>query len=246
MSKKKSIEVCFSPISYPLFANNEAIVVVIDIFRATSAICTALHYGVKGIIPVATIQEAKEYQSKGYLAAAERNGEIQEGFDMGNSPFSYMNEELKGKQIALTTTNGTQAIAASKDAHKVVIGSFLNLTLLSTWLENQNRDIILLCSGWKNKFNLEDTLFAGAVSQRLLSSGKFENSCDTTRAATILYENAKQDLFEFLGNSSHRSRLEKLNLEKDIRYCLETDKTPVIPVLVNGTLIKLQLSEVLA
>ena len=242
MNTKKSIEVCFSPISYPLFANNEAIVVVIDIFRATSAICTAISHGINGIIPVATIEEAREYQLKGFLAAAERNGEIQPGFDMGNSPFSYMDEKLKGKKIALTTTNGTQAIAASKDAYKVVIGSFLNLSVLSSWLENQNRDVILLCSGWKNKFNLEDTLFAGAVSQRLILSGKFENSCDTTHAASLLYETAKHDLFNFLGNSSHRNRLEKLNLEKDILYCLKADQTPVIPILDNGVLIKMELS----
>jgi 2-phosphosulfolactate phosphatase len=239
MENKKSIEVCFSPISYPLFANDEAIVVVIDIFRATSAICTAIYHGINAIIPVATIEEAQAYQSSGYLAAAERNGEVHPGFEFGNSPFSYMDEALKGKEIVLTTTNGTQAIQASQNAYRVVIGSFLNLTVLSEWLIGQNRNVVLLCAGWKNKFNMEDTLFAGAVAQKLLLSGNFENKCDTTHLACLLFENAKGNLFDFLGDSSHRRRLEKLNLEKDIRYCLLPDQTPVIPFLKGKSIVKM-------
>jgi 2-phosphosulfolactate phosphatase len=243
--RTKSVEVCFSPISYPLFKNDEAIVVIIDVFRATSAICTAFQHGVKSIIPVATVEEALEYKSKGYMAAAERHGEIVEGFQLGNSPFSYMEEAIKGQTIILTTTNGTQAIAAAKDAYRVAIGSFLNLEALSAWLIGQERDVVLLCAGWKNKFNLEDTLFAGAVAKKLKETGKFENSCDTAQAACHLYESANGDLYSFLENSSHRKRLEKLNLEKDIRYCLQKNAAPVIPILHGNEIIKLQQVETL-
>jgi 2-phosphosulfolactate phosphatase len=240
VNKAKSVEVCFSPISYPLFRNDDAIVVIIDIFRATSAICTAINHGVNSIIPVSTVEEAIVYQTKGYLAAAERHGEVVDGFEFGNSPFSYMGEAVKGKTIVLTTTNGTVAVEAAKDAHKVVIGSFLNISVLTNWLISQNRDVVLLCAGWKNKFNLEDTLFAGAVISRLAESGKFENTCDTAQAARHLFNSAKGDMYGFLENSSHRKRLEKLNLEKDIRYCLELDLTPVIPVLEGTSIVKMQ------
>jgi 2-phosphosulfolactate phosphatase len=240
VNKAKSVEVCFSPISYPLFRNDDAIVVIIDIFRATSAICTAINHGVNSIIPVSTVEEAIEYQSKGYLAAAERHGEVVDGFEFGNSPFSYMVESVKGKTIVLTTTNGTVAVEAAKDAHKVVIGSFLNLSVLTNWLISQNRDVVLLCAGWKNKFNLEDTLFAGAVISRLTETGKFENTCDTAQAASHLFNSAKADLYGFLENSSHRKRLEKLNLDKDIRYCLELDLAPVIPILEGLSIVKMQ------
>jgi 2-phosphosulfolactate phosphatase len=224
-----------------LFRNQDAVVVVIDIFRATSAICTALHHGVEAIIPVSTVEEAQDYKSKGYLAAAERHGEIVEGFELGNSPFSYMGHAVKGKTIVLTTTNGTQAIQASKDAHRVVVGSFCNFTVLANWLIEQNRDVVLLCAGWKNKFNLEDTLFAGAVAEKLFATGNFVNSCDTAQAACQLYSAAKNDLFGFLENSSHRKRLERLNLEKDIRYCLQLDNAPVIPILEGISLVNLKL-----
>ena len=237
---KKTVEVCHSPLLFPLFSNENTIVVVIDVLRATSAICTAFHHGVDRIIPVATVEEAAAYRSKGYIAAAERQGEMVEGFDLGNSPFSYMNEQIKGKTVILTTTNGTQAIEVSKKSSKVVIGSFLNLDALSQWLAGENKNILLLCSGWKNKFNLEDTLFAGAVTQQLSETGTFEIACDSAIAAQRLYELAKNDLYGFLEHSSHRNRLRKLNLDKDTRYCLTPNQTKAIPVLEGESLVLLK------
>jgi 2-phosphosulfolactate phosphatase len=233
------VEVCFSPNVYPLFHKEEAIVVVIDVLRATSAITTAFYNGVARMIPVATIEEAQHYKEQGLIVAAERNGEIVEGFDLGNSPFGYMNGKVKGKTIAITTTNGTQAIEAAKKANQVLIGSFLNLDVLIDYLKQQKRDVLLLCAGWKSKFNLEDTLFAGAVADALISKYNYQTSCDSAIAASQLYHLAKHDLYEFLGNSSHRNRLHKLNLERDIRYCLTPNQCPVIPVMEEGVLVKM-------
>lgn len=235
---KHNLEVCFTPLSYPLFHRDDSVVVVIDVLRATSAICTAFHYGAEAVIPVATVEEAQAYKDKGYLAAAERNAMIVEGFDFGNSPFSYMTDAIKGKTIAITTTNGTQALAVAKKASTVAVGSFLNLTVLSDWLISQDKDVVLLCSGWKNKFNLEDTLFAGAVAGRLIETLNYETTCDSTLAARLLHEKAAADLYGFLNNSSHRKRLERLDLEKDIRYCLQVDKAPTIPVLDGQGVLK--------
>jgi 2-phosphosulfolactate phosphatase len=235
------VEVCFSPNVYPLFHKDEAIVVVIDILRATSAITTAFYNGVAQMIPVSTIEEALEYKKKGYIVAAERNGEIVEGFDLGNSPFGYMNKKVKGKTIAITTTNGTQAINAAKNAKRIIIGSFLNLDVVIDYLRAEKKDVLLLCAGWKHKFNLEDTLYAGAIADALISKYEFTSSCDSAIAAGQLYHLAKHDLYEFLGHSSHRNRLQKLNLERDIKYCLTPNQCPVIPVMENGALTKLQL-----
>jgi len=130
-----NIEVCFTPQAYSLFHKPNTIVVVIDVLRATSAIVTAFFNGVDKMIPVAEVSEALEYKQQGFLVAAERNGEIVEGFDLGNSPFGYMNAKVKGKTIAITTTNGTQAISAARQADKVVISSFLNLDVLIQFLK---------------------------------------------------------------------------------------------------------------
>lgn len=234
-----NIEVCFSPSSYHLFHKPETIVVVIDIFRASSAINTAFFHGVSKMIPVATIDEATQYKKNGFLVAAERNGEIVEGFDLGNSPFGYMSAKVKGKTIAITTTNGTMAIEVAREAHKVVVGSFLNLDALIEFLKKEKKDVLFLCAGWKNKFNLEDSLFAGAVAEKLIFQHGFNTACDSSIAAVELYKLAKHDLFGFLANSSHRNRLEKLDLERDIKYCLSPNQCPVIPILEGKFLVKM-------
>jgi 2-phosphosulfolactate phosphatase len=233
-----NIEVCFSPQSYPLFHNPGSIVVVIDILRASSAITTAFFNGVSKMIPVATIEEPQKYKENGFMVAAERNAEIVPGFDLGNSPFGYMNAKVKGKTIAITTTNGTHAINVAKEANKVIIGSFLNLDTVVEYLKKQNKDVLFLCAGWKNKFNMEDTLYAGAVAEQLIYKYEFNSICDSTIASMELYKLAKHDLYGFLANSSHRSRLEKLDLERDIRYCLTPNQCPVLPVMEGKFLVK--------
>jgi 2-phosphosulfolactate phosphatase len=228
---QRKLEVCYSPDLFPVyFTKKECVVVVIDIFRATSAICTAFDNGIRQIIPVATIDEARAYQAKGYVGAAERHGEIVEGFDIGNSPFSYMNPDLKGKDVVLSTTNGTQAIEKAKQAEKIIIGSFLNLTAVCKYLEKENRDVILLCAGWKGRYNLEDSLFAGAVVEYFDGSDVFTGIADSSIAAKQMYKAAKGNLNGFLKDSSHRRRLQRLNSERDIDYCLQIDTTNLVPV----------------
>jgi len=235
---QRKVEVCYSPALFPVYySSKNCVVVVIDVFRATSAICTAFQNGVKSIIPVASVDEAKEYQSKGYIAAAERHGEIVEGFDMGNSPFSYMNPELKGKEVVLTTTNGTKAIERAKAADKVIVGSFLNLDAVCNYLIAQNKNVILLCAGWKDRYNLEDSLFAGAVVHRLMKREEYTGLADSSLAAEHLYRIAKGDLNEFLRSSSHRNRLARLNLEKDIRYCLQENTMDLVPIFQGNALV---------
>lgn len=244
---KRHVEVCVTPDKYEQYNEYNQIVVVIDVLRATSAICTAFDWGVKQIIPVSKVEDALAYKAKGYIVAAERNGEIVAGFDRGNSPFGFMDEELKGKTIALTTTNGTRTVNIAKaDAGTVVIGSLLNLTVLSEWLIAQDKDVLLLCSGWRDKLNLEDTICAGAIAERLLDSLKFQSVEDSTIMAKYLFQSAKNNYLGFLKASSHRRRLQKLNMNADIKYCLTPDQSESIPVLRGGALELLKLGEPVA
>ncbi len=239
MDTRKHVEVCFTPGEYAYYKNEFEIVVVIDVLRATSAICAAFDNGINSIIPVPTVEEAWDYKQKGFLAGAERKGQIVEGFDFGNSPYSYMNPEFKGKDVVLSTTNGTKSIDVAKDAEIVVIGSFLNLDYLVDWLKNQDKNILCLCSGWQDKFNLEDTICAGAICDALINSGNFISDEDSSIAAKYLYQSAKDNYFGYLKSSSHRRRLKNLNLNEDIKYCLTPNQTKVIPILKDGKLVKL-------
>ncbi|MFK8043855.1 MAG: 2-phosphosulfolactate phosphatase [Crocinitomicaceae bacterium] len=238
---KNNIEVCFSPHDFDLFKDDFELIVVIDALRATSAICAAFDNGIKSLIPVSTIEKAEEYKAKGYLVGAEREGKIVDGFDFGNSPYSYLNPELKGKTVVLSTTNGTKSINIAKNSSgsTVVIGSFLNLDYLSDWLAQQEKNILCLCSGWKDKFNLEDTICAGAITSKLLETGKFKSEEDSSVAAKYLFLSAKDNIFGYLKSSSHRRRLKKLNLNRDIVYCLTPNSTNVIPILKGDELVEL-------
>ncbi|MGK9117409.1 2-phosphosulfolactate phosphatase [Olivibacter jilunii] len=238
LDQTKEINVCLSPALIHLHDMRNSIVVVIDIFRATTSMCYGLANGAEGIIPVAEVSTCAIYKDHGYLLAAERNGEVVDGFDFGNSPFSYVSEKINGRTIVLTTTNGTKAIHLSREAKNVVIGSFLNLTALCNWLRRQDDPVLLVCAGWKDNFNLEDTVFAGAVINKLKDS--HQKGDDAAIAAENLYLAAANDLADFLAQSAHSKRLQHLGIQKDIDFCLQVDLLNTIPVLKGDRLVVLE------
>ncbi|AYQ34249.1 2-phosphosulfolactate phosphatase [Runella sp. SP2] len=234
----KSIDVCLTPDLLHLHNIDNTIVVVTDIFRATSCMVTGLAYGVGSITPVATVEECFELQQKGYIAAAERNAMKVEGFDLDNSPFSYMDEDLVGANIAMTTTNGTLSITKAKtSAVKVLVGAFLNLGAIVNHLKSQPYDVLVLCAGWKGRVNLEDTLFAGALVDAL--KDEYIIGEDSALLAMRAYQQAQNDLLGYVANSSHVRRLQRLGIHKDIAYCLQRDLYDVVPVLRGSTLVNM-------
>lgn len=234
----KTIDVCLSPDLMHLYPVSNRVVAVVDILRATSCMVTALAHGVQSIRPFADLEACRAMKAHGYFTAGERNGEKVEGFDFGNSPFEYMIEKLKGQKIAFTTTNGTQAIAKSQGAKEIIIGSFLNLTAVTEYLKRGNDSVLVVCAAWKGKVNLEDTLFAGALVENL--KDHIEPDCDAPLAAQRLYNLAKKDMVDFLKDSSHVKRLNRLHVHKDIAFCVTPDQYPVVPRLVNDELILTQ------
>jgi len=234
---KRKLETCFSPALYEPGLHEGSIVVIIDVLRATSAICTAFANGAESIIPVAGIAEAKEYKNQGYLVAAERDGFVLDFADFGNSPFNFTRERIEGKTIVYSTTNGTGIIKMASSASAIAVGSFLNLTALANWIITCENDVVLFCAGWKNRFNLEDTLCAGAVAERLMESFLYTTICDSTHAALDLWSLAKRDLREYIDKVAQRTRLRDKGLDDCIDFCLTTDFTEKIPVIKNGILV---------
>lgn len=229
------LDVCFTPELIHLYELKGRVVVVVDILRATSSMVTGLAHGLEKIIPVSTLAECQEWAKHGYLTAAERDGQKAEGFDLGNSPFSYMEDFVKGKTLAMTTTNGTHAIRLSEAADQVVVGAFLNVSSVAAYLAKQQKDVLVVCAGWKGKFNLEDTLFAGALAHKLQGSFTFEN--DATLASSHLYAAAQNDLMHFLSTASHVQRLQNLHIIKDIAFCLQPDVYDIVPILEGDFLV---------
>ncbi|HZY80854.1 MAG TPA: 2-phosphosulfolactate phosphatase [Cyclobacteriaceae bacterium] len=229
----KTIEVCLSPELMHLYDVSDKTVVVVDILRATSCMVTAFAHGVDCIMPFPDLESCQAMKQKGYVTSGERNGEKVEGFDKGNSPFEYM-EEIRGLKIAFTTTNGTQAINRSLGARELLVGAFLNLSVVAKHLINGSNNVLVVCAGWKGRVNLEDTLFAGALVSKV--KGHIEADCDSALAAQHLYDIAKGDMVEFLKQASHIKRLNRLGIHEDIKFCLTEDKYNVVPKLKDGIL----------
>lgn len=231
----RTIEVCFTPALYKYKVTKENyVVVVVDILRATTAICAAFDNEVEAIIPVADIEMARKYKEQGYLVTAERDGLKLDFADFANSVLSFKTPDVKGKEIIYCTTNGTQAIEMAADADKIVLGAFPILSALTRWLEKADMNVVILCAGWKNRFNLEDSVFAGALSERLLESGSFETECDSTNAALNLWSSAKINLPDYIAKAEHSERLRRLGLKDEIPYYLNLDVSNIIPVYIEG------------
>lgn len=235
------IEVVLSPALLHLTNVKNKNVVVIDILRATSTICTAIHHGAASVKAVASTDETRILSNNGYITAAERDGQKLEGFDMGNSPFECMDGRVTGKKIALTTTNGTKCIeaVAGEGARNVFAGSFLNLQAMADYLVKDGADVVLLCAGWKDSFNLEDTLFAGALAYYIQEQSEVIIDCDAALMSIDIYNLSKADLVEYLKKSSHYKRLSHLHHEEDMEYCLQHSVFETIAGLVDTEMKKI-------
>jgi len=225
-----TIEVCFTPVLFEhILTKDNYAVAVIDVLRATTSICTAFEYGVEKIIPVASDEEAIAKKKDNFLIAAEEDGITLYYADFGNSPFFFKNPYLKGKQIVYKTTNGTKAIRLAKNSNKIIIASFLNISAVANWFEKENLNAVLLCAGWKDKFNIEDTLLAGAIAQKLSILPNFKIECDSANAAIDLWVKASENPVEYIQKAMHRERLRKLGLDDVIEYCFTNDTTSIVP-----------------
>ena len=232
---RNRIDICLSPSLLDLFDLSNKQVVVIDVFRATSAMCVFLHNGGERVIPVANIQDAIHYKKHGnplyekkYLVAAERNGAIVSGFDLGNSPLSYHNQNFQNVSLAITTTNGTLAINKAKMAgNGMLLASFLNASSIVDYISSCDNDVLIVCSGWKGRLCVEDILLAGLLSEKLLFKNNFLSDSDSVILAKNMYNLAKSNLFQFLADSAYRTRMD---LDSDVKYCLQIDIMDVVPI----------------
>ena len=234
----RRLNVCLTSDLFHHYDEGDKLVLVVDILRATSVISTAFHYGISELIPVSSVEQAKQYINKeGYIVAAERNAEPIEGIPLGNSPFQYMNDDVNNKRLVLTTTNGTKSIKLSSK-HEVISASFVNQDAVYNFIMKSKKDVVVLCSGWKGLVNMEDSIFAGILSDKLLKTNEFQSQCDSVLASVAIKRDAGNDLFSYLEDSAHRNRLKHLNMEADTKFCLNpTFKSSIIPILKNGKLI---------
>lgn len=238
MSQKPFLHTVLSPRLLDIYDIQNSIVVIIDVFRATSTIATALYNGAARVIPVDSVDRCIEIgKETGGITAGERDGKVIPGLSYGNSPAEYPRSFIEGKTLVLTTTNGTKLLhmALKKEAAEIITGSFPNLDAVCDYLVKQKKNVILGCSAWKDKFNLEDALFAGAVIEQVHDC--FTIHCDSSLMAAEMYALHKHDMYQFIRKTTHWHRLSAYGLEKDLEYCVSVGKANVLPVFINGALV---------
>jgi 2-phosphosulfolactate phosphatase len=213
-------------------AETGAAVVMIDVFRASTTIAAALAGGARFVLPVADVEQAvklaEPYAENEVLLGGERECQRIEGFQLGNSPREYTREVVAGKVVILTTTNGTQALAAAKDAGPVIIGSFVNFSAVADAVAGRDA-VTILCAGNNGRLSLEDFACAGGlVSQLAKGQSRLD---DAALAARATYRNLRADLARVLTSTEHALRLAGLGFRADLDFALKVDSLPVVPVL---------------
>jgi 2-phosphosulfolactate phosphatase len=226
----KNLTVCYLPSQWRSFDFSSSACAVIDVIRATSTIAAALASGASGITPVASVAEAEQLKARHPVAllAGERHGQALPGFDLGNSPRDVTPERVGGRPIILTTTNGTQALAACRGARAVVTASLLNLAATAAKLRELGPPWTILCAGYEGDFGLDDAIVAGALAEALGEPDPF----------VALYRSVRSDLATVLLKSSAGQELVKIGLEGDIPFCAELDRFSVVPMMSNDGVLR--------
>ena len=232
------IELSLTPALYDFRSIREHhTTVAVDILRATTSICAAFQVGVEEIVPLDSLEGLDHYKALGYIQAAERGGKKVKDAECGNSPTDYLTMDLRGKRMAYSTTNGTVCILRGSDAERTLVGAFANISALTRQLLDQPQDLIILCSGWKNDFSIEDTLFAGALCQRLMESGAYTSTHDAVHMALDLWRMCDNRPYDYsTQHASHVQRLIGFGAQKDVEFAFRHDTCPIVPIFQEGKL----------
>jgi len=196
---------------------------VIDVIRATSTIVTALANGSTGVQPVAEVTDAFVFKAHDPAAvlAGERGGQPLPGFDLGNAPEDFTRERVTGRRVILTTTNGTQALAACRGARAVMTMGLLNLSAVAARLRELGPPWIIVCAGFEGQFGYDDAIVAGALAEAL----------EQDHVMVSLYRSVRRDLAGALLRSNAGQELMKMGLAKDVPFCAQVDLFSIVPML---------------
>ncbi len=216
---------------------SDRVCIVLDIFRATTTIITALSNECKEIIPVLSVEDAQALAKEigPALLAGERQSIPIEGYHFGNSPFEFSKDKVKKQRIIMTTTNGTIAIKATTGAYRTLIGSFLNAKAVCKQAKEEGKDILIVCAGTDGYFSLEDSLCAGLLVKLLTREGVVEMS-DSAHGALLMYNMAQDTLLETAVQGRNGKRLYDLQRMADVEYCLTMDTVEIVPEYKDGSI----------
>ncbi|MGI9519352.1 MAG: 2-phosphosulfolactate phosphatase [Pirellulaceae bacterium] len=241
-TRRLSVELCSLPGEVRDRDISGKSAVAVDVLRAATTITAALANGASRIIPCEEIEQAKSIAAQQtanqheVLLGGERQGQLIAGFDLDNSPEGYGPEVVGDRTIVFTSTNGTRALAASLAAHRVIMGSFVNLSAVAEALIDNVRPVIIVCAGTNDEPTLEDMLFGGALCQLLGQSMRLRLD-PPAQACQAMWETAGRQiaggasLATILGQCRGGQNLLRLGLERDIEFAAQVDRFSLVPCL---------------
>lgn len=246
-SDRPSVSVHLLPALIPPGALRGAVAVVVDVLRATTVMVRALASGCASIVPCGEVEEARAVAAGlaagTALLAGERQGLPIPGFDLGNSPGDFTPEVCRGKTLVMTTTNGTRAILASREAEHVAAASLANAPAAADWAVSWGRDVHVVCAGTDGRISLEDTILAGELADRLHRHARYPFGNDEGLIAAGVYHDAVaadrsggSSWPDALARGRGGRRVREIGLPKDVDEAARRHETTVVPVLARQPL----------
>ncbi|SFC68482.1 2-phosphosulfolactate phosphatase family protein [Clostridium uliginosum] len=218
----------------------DKIVVVIDMFRATSVITAAINNGCKAVIPYLTIEEtleaSKKFNKGEYLLGGERNAVRIENFDLSNSPLEYTRNMVNDKTVLMTTTNGTRALTKSLGAKRIFVAAMINGEAVAEKLININEDVVIVNAGTNGEFSMDDYICGGYIINSILKEKKSVQLTDIAKTSNMIYE-SNSNIISYVKHASHYALMKSINLDEDIDYCMKKSIIDVVPEYINGKII---------
>ncbi len=218
------------------------IAVVIDMFRATSVIVTALNNGCEEVIPFLTIEEtlesSEELNREEYILGGERRAVKIDGFDLSNSPLEYTKEVVENKKVLITTTNGTRTLTKSNSAKRIIIAAMINAKAVADKLLEINEDVVIINAGTNGNFSMDDYICSGYIINEMLKVDNNIELTDISKTANMIYEN-NRDIISYVKEATHYSVMKSLELDNDIEYCMKKSIVNNVPEYKDGKIVNM-------
>ena len=240
------VDVFFTPQEVAPADVANRVVAVVDVLRASTSIAVALENGARAVIPLASsedvVSRAKNLARSEVKLAGERRSQQISGFDYGNSPLEFTKENVDGKTILMSTTNGTNAILAVQGARDVLIASYVNFSAVLSMLRAALRggtDVAIVCAGQEKHFSLEDSACAGLFVQHITEKHTKAEINDAAQAAMLIDKKFGANRKKLFKASTHGIALAEAGFSDDLDACAELDSYSVVPVYQDRQITKL-------
>ena len=233
------VDVLFLPSQAKPDSFRHKAVAVFDILRATTTMTAALAAGVPEIRLFPSIEAVEAAQSApGVMRCGERNCLRPDGFDLGNSPVEMMRDWCGAQTLLMSTTNGTRAVIAAREARVLVVGALVNASAVARKLAGTALNVTLLCAGTNGEVAMEDVIGAGAVIAAMGDQAR--PATDQARIARGLFEASRGRLAETLADSAGGRNVIAAGLERDIEFAARLDRYDVVG-RVDGSALRVSL-----